>query len=204
MFNSRSSVNPATGNNNISYVYGELVKYLGNFTTENNSNKNNSISYYPNGDVTAEATSAKPWEDGSNKSAIRLQMPFLIQYNRNAANPVTKNWLHKNKANDGTYTEYMLELTWVLGTKEAKALKKSAKITWKKVAGATGYEVYRANKKKGKYKKVKTLKAKATSFTNKKLKAKKTYFFKVRAYITKNGKKTYSSWSAVKKVRVKK
>ena len=47
-------------------------------------------------------------------------------------------------------------------------------------------------------------KAKATSFTNKKLKAKKTYFFKVRAYITKNGKKTYSSWSAVKKVRVKK
>ena len=120
MFNSRSSVNPATGNNNISYVYGELVKYLGNFTTENNSNKNNSISYYPNGDVTAEATSAKPWEDGSNKSAIRLQMPFLIQYNRNAANPVTKNWLHKNKANDGTYTEYMLELTWVLGTKEAK------------------------------------------------------------------------------------
>ena len=200
-------------------------------------------------------------------------MPFLIQYNRNAANPVTKNWLHKNKANDGTYTEYMLELTWVLGTKEAKeatdrtgnakpkdglsyvdfaseavqalntffdikettnikqptttnkpsqeqkvpavtvkvpakvtakALKKSAKITWKKVAGATGYEVYRANKKKGKYKKVKTLKAKATSFTNKKLKAKKTYFFKVRAYITKNGKKTYSSWSAVKKVRVKK
>ena len=49
-----------------------------------------------------------------------------------------------------------------------------------------------------------TLKAKATSFTNKKLKAKKTYFFKVRAYITKNGKKTYSSWSAVKKVRVKK
>lgn len=273
VFNSRSSVNPATGNNNISYVYGELVKYLGNFTTENNSNKNNSISYYPNGDVTAEATSAKPWEDGSNKSAIRLQMPFLIRYNRNAANPVTKNWLHKNKANDGTYTEYMLELTWVLGTKEAKeatdrtgnakpkdglsyvdfaseavqalntffgikettnikqptttnkpsqeqkvpavtvkvpakvtakALKKSAKITWKKVAGATGYEVYRANKKKGKYKKVKTLKAKATSFTNKKLKAKKTYFFKVRAYITKNGKKTYSSWSAVKKVRVKK
>lgn len=35
VFNSRSSVNPATGNNNISYVYGELVKYLGNFTTEN-------------------------------------------------------------------------------------------------------------------------------------------------------------------------
>ena len=77
------------------------------------------------------------------------------------------------------------------------------KIIWKKVAGATGYEVYRANKKKGKYKKVKTLKAKATSFTNKKLKAKKTYYVRVRSYFENNGKKIYSPYSAKKKVTIK-
>ena len=38
---------------------------------------------------------------------------------------------------------------------------------------------------------------------NKKLKKGKRYYFKVRAYRTVNGKKVYSSYSAVKSVRVK-
>ena len=123
-FNSRNNATTANGNNNISYLYGELVKYLGDFITENNSNQNNSITYFPNGDLTGTVTSAKPWEDaeeGTVKNAIRLQMPFLIGYDKDAEQPVTKQWLHKNVANNGTYTEYMLELAWVLGTPEAVA-----------------------------------------------------------------------------------
>ncbi len=118
-FNSRNNVNTETGNGNISYLYGELVKYLGNFTTENNSKQNNSISYYPNGDLTGEATATAPWLSGTDLNAIRLQLPFLISYNKDKAEPVTKQWLHKNAADDGTYTEYMLELTWVLKTANA-------------------------------------------------------------------------------------
>ncbi len=118
-FNSRNSVNPENGNGNISYLYGELVKYLGNFTTENNSKKNNSISYYPNGDLSAAVTATDPWLSGSDLKAIRLQLPFLISYNKDEAKPVTRQWLHKNVANDGTYTEYMLELAWVLKTPNA-------------------------------------------------------------------------------------
>ncbi len=113
-FNSRNSVDISTGKGNISYLYGELAKYLGNFTTENNSKKNNSIAYYPNGDLSSTATSADPWLSSGNPNAIRLQLPFLISYNKDKAEPVTKQWLHKNAANDGTYTEYMLELAWVL------------------------------------------------------------------------------------------
>lgn len=113
-FNSRNSVDISTGKGNISYLYGELAKYLGNFTTENNSKKNNSIAYYPNGDLSGTATSADPWLSSGNPNAIRLQLPFLIIYNKDKAEPVTKQWLHKNAANDGTYTEYMLELAWVL------------------------------------------------------------------------------------------
>ncbi len=114
-------MNLTNGNGNISYLYGELAKYLGNFTTENNSKKNNSISYYPNGDLSGTATTTAPWESGDASNAIRLQLPFLISYNKDQAEPVTKQWIHKNAANDGTYTEYMLELAWVLQTPNAVA-----------------------------------------------------------------------------------
>ncbi|SHO44738.1 hypothetical protein [Anaerocolumna xylanovorans] len=118
-FNSRNNVDTSNGNGNISYLYGELAKYLGNFITENNSKQNNSISYYPNGNLTGTATSTAPWLSGEGVNAIRLQLPFLISYNKDKAEPVTKQWLHKNAANDGTYTEYMLELAWVLKTPNA-------------------------------------------------------------------------------------
>lgn len=68
---------------------------------------------------------------------------------------------------------------------------KKAKITWKKVSGADGYYVYRAENKNGKYKKIKTLKRNQTSFTDKRLK-KKHYYYKVKAY-DKVGKKRYAS-----------
>lgn len=58
----------------------------------------------------------------------------------------------------------------------------SLKISWKKAKRAKGYQIYRATKKNGKYKKIKTIKkAKTVSWTNKKLKTGKRYYYKVRA-----------------------
>jgi len=89
--------------------------------------------------------------------------------------------------------------------KAAAAGKKSAKISWKKVSGASGYEVYRATSKGGKYGKVTDIrKGAAVSYTNTKLTAKKTYYYKVRAYRTVSGKKVYGAYSGVKSVTVKK
>ncbi len=122
-FNSRNSATAGSSKYNISYLYGELASYFGNFITENNSKQNNSIAYYLNGDVSGILTSSTPWSDGDEaKNAIRLQMPFLLAYNKDQKEPVTKQWLHKNTSagTEGTYTEYMLELAWVLGTDEAK------------------------------------------------------------------------------------
>ena len=76
--------------------------------------------------------------------------------------------------------------------------KKQIKISWKKVKGASGYEIYRSTSSKGKYKKIKTIKnGSICSFTNKKLKSKKTYYYKVRAYRVVNNKKVYSGKSNV-------
>lgn len=95
-----------------------------------------------------------------------------------------------------------------------KKLLKKAKgfqITWQKVSKVTGYQVqYSTSKKFTK----KTTKQKTyqgnKKFTKKvsKLKAKKTYYVRVRTYMTKkiNGKtvKLYSGWSKAKSVKTKK
>lgn len=97
------------------------------------------------------------------------------------------------------------KLATVTGVKVKNSSKKTATVTWKKVKGATGYIVYRATKKNGKYKAVKTMKkASITKFKNTKLKKKKTYYYKVRA-VKKAGKKTiYSTYSKTVSVKIKK
>lgn len=86
----------------------------------------------------------------------------------------------------------------VSSVKLKKGGKRTVKVTWKKVAGASGYQVkWAANKK---FKKAKKKFTKKNSITLKKLKKKK-YYVKVRAYKTANGKKIYGKWSRVKAVR---
>lgn len=89
-------------------------------------------------------------------------------------------------------------------TISAKNLKgRKVKVTLKnKINGASGYEYYYATNRSfvGKKKK----RTKATSVTFRKLKKKKNYYFKVRSYRISGGKTVYSSWSNVKKVKVKK
>ena len=78
---------------------------------------------------------------------------------------------------------------------------KKATVHWKKVSGASGYQLYRADSRQGKYKCIKT--QKGTKYTNKKLKKGKTYYYKVRAYKTVGKKKLYGAFSAIKEVKVK-
>ena len=84
--------------------------------------------------------------------------------------------------------------------KVKQAGKTSAKITWKKVEGATKYTVYRATSKNGKYTKVG--KINKTTFTDKKLKKGKNYYYKVVAS-TKNSLYDSNRTNSVK-VKIKK
>lgn len=87
---------------------------------------------------------------------------------------------------------------------KAKAGVKKATVSWKKTAGATGYKVYRSTKKSSGYKLVKTVKSsKTTSFRNTKLAKKKTYYYKVKAYRTVDGRNVYSPYSSIVKVKTK-
>ena len=72
-------------------------------------------------------------------------------------------------------------------------------ISWKKIEGCDGYRIYRATEADGKYKSVKTCdSANTLSYKNSELETGKTYYYKVRAYINKNGKKIFSDYSIAK------
>lgn len=90
--------------------------------------------------------------------------------------------------------------------KSVKKSKKSFKATWKKSSKTwtTGYQVQYSTSKKFKKAKTATVKSyKKTKVTVKKLKKRKTYYVHMRTYKTVKGKKYYSGWSKVKKVKTK-
>lgn len=85
-----------------------------------------------------------------------------------------------------------------------KKTKNSVKLTWKKTTRADGYQIYRYNSTKKKWEKVTTIKKGTTvTYTNKKLKSKKTYQYKVRAYRQNGNTTAYGSYSDILKVRTK-
>lgn len=79
---------------------------------------------------------------------------------------------------------------------------KQAVVKWKKVSGATQYEVYRSTSAKGKYKKIAT--TKKTSYTDKKATGGKKYYYKIRVCKTISKKNYYSDYSSAKSVTAKK
>lgn len=75
-------------------------------------------------------------------------------------------------------------------------------IKYNKVKDAKQYVIYRAGKKNGEFKKIGT--SKKTSYTDKKVKKGKTYYYKVVATGTNKAKANMEVTSAVKKIKVKK
>ena len=85
-----------------------------------------------------------------------------------------------------------------------KASSTSAILTWKKVSDAKGYVVYMKTGKNGKYKKIADIKDRSTtSYYKTKLQRKKTYYFRVRAYKSIYGERSYGELSTEKKITMK-
>lgn len=83
--------------------------------------------------------------------------------------------------------------------KASAASSSSIKLSWTKISGAQGYQVYRATSKSGKYTKIKTTTAR--SLTNTGLSASKTYYYKVRSYRKVGKSYKYSSYSYLKSAK---
>lgn len=134
---------------------------------------------YTNIDLNSKSTIDLPMV-GTSKNAI-----YYIKVKRCCSGIVGKN--------------YTLKVNFYLPTISkisSKPGKKQVKLSWKKVSGASGYQIQM--KKGKKYKAVATTKSK--KYTIKKLSSRKKYEFRVRYYKIIKGKKYYSVW---KKIKVK-
>ena len=82
--------------------------------------------------------------------------------------------------------------------------KKQVTVSWKKISGVTGYQIAYSTKASFSGQVKKSVKgASKTALVVKGLRARTTYYFRIRTYKTSGGKTTYSSWSTAKKVTVK-
>lgn len=82
----------------------------------------------------------------------------------------------------------------------SKVKRKGNKVRWGRVSSVTGYKIYRASSKHGKYKRVATQQASKSFYVDKVKNNKKTYYYKVRAYKHMSGKNIYGAASEGKKI----
>lgn len=89
-------------------------------------------------------------------------------------------------------------------TLKVKTGKKQATLTWNKITKASGYQIQYSTKSSMKSSsKVKVPKKSTTKRIIKKLKSKKTYYFRIRAYASTDDGTVYGAYSQKKKVKIK-
>ena len=111
-----------------------------------------------------------------------------------------------NASDNNQNTVIPSKLPKLTGTKATNVLTDGAKISWKRIARATGYQITISTDKKFK-KNVKNyiVEENKNNELIYGLKSGKTYYVKVRAYKKDSkGKKVYGSYSAVSKIKIKK
>lgn len=87
----------------LAHLYGEVANtYLTNLRTQyvTNGSAGQRVEFRLGGDSTNPLEVAK-----------KLQVPYLIQYDKDAAAPITKDWIQDN--GDGTFREFMTEYWWI-------------------------------------------------------------------------------------------
>ncbi len=107
---------------------------------------------------------------------------------------------------NGYYTKGVTGITRLSKTvlKGSAAAFDTVKLSWKKVAGVSGYQLQRYDSAAKAYKGIKTIGGSTTvSYKNVGLNAGKTYRYRIRAYKNVKGIRTYGSWSDAVKVRTK-
>jgi uncharacterized repeat protein (TIGR02543 family) len=91
--------------------------------------------------------------------------------------------------------KYAIPVPAVPAGLKATALVKSIHISWNKVDGANGYEIYYSKSKTSGFKLLKSISS--TAYTQTGLTSGSTYYYKVRAYRTISGKKIYGDYCGV-------
>ena len=140
--------------------------------------------------------------NAKKKKYVTLKSVTSSKYTaENLNSGTTYKFAVKPYAKDGKKIRYgeavYLTVTTKLKTPSLSVTAKSKgnTLSWKKVNGASGYEIYCCYEKNGKYKKLKTTDKLSFNHTG----VSKVCYYKVRAYKVVGKEKLYSSFSTVKK-----
>ena len=136
------------------------------------------------------------------KPSLTPQLPTGGTVAQPSQTPSPTDQTSKDGENGDNNTIVLVKINKINGLVVKNQKKFKVKVIWKKLTKVSGYQIQYAPNKK--FKKAKSKMVKSTSAMIKKLKKKKTYFVRVRAYKLVDGKKVYGKWSAVKKVKIKK
>ena len=136
------------------------------------------------------------------KPSLTPQLPTGETVALPSQTPSPTDQTSKDGENGANNTIVLVKINKIKGLVVKNQKKFKVKVIWKKLTNVSGYQIQYAPNKK--FKKAKSKMVKSTSAMIKKLKKKKTYFVRVRAYKLVDGKKVYGKWSAVKKVKIKK
>ena len=130
---------------------------------------------------------------------------YTVSYQNNTNVGTAKAVIRGKGVFGGTRTVTFKILPKATSINKLTAGKKSMTVKWaKQTKQVTGYEIQYSTSKKFTKSTTKTVKkASTTQKKISKLKSKKTYYVRVRTYKTVSGKKYYSKWSKVKKIKVK-
>ncbi|MDO4557312.1 MAG: fibronectin type III domain-containing protein, partial [Lachnospiraceae bacterium] len=103
----------------------------------------------------------------------------------------------------GAYTTSKVTTKPATVKASAKAVKaKQVKVTWKNIAGESGYTVMRKTAK-GKWKTIANVKANKVSYVDKTAKKGTKYYYAVKAYKNVSGKKLYGKAGTTKLIKAK-
>lgn len=139
----------------------------------------------------------------NSKGSVLTKNDFSVSYNKNKnVGTATVTITLKGNYQGTTNKTFKIVPGAVKKLTVKNNSRQKAKVNWKKVSQASGFEIqYAINKS---MKKAKTVTVKKTSKVLSKLKKNKTYYIRVRAYKTVSGNKLYGSYSGKKSVKIKK
>ena len=135
----------------------------------------------------------------SNKKVCTIDQKGNVKAISSGKAKITAKLKSNGKAVSCTITVTSPASKTVTGLKKVAVTSKSAKFSWKKSSGATGYQVWLYSG--GKWKLKKNLSSNAYTIT--KLSPRKSYAVRVRAYKKVSGKTVYGKFSSTLKFRTK-
>ena len=157
-------------------------------------------------------------KDGDYQLLSQSYFPYYTDYNFSAGvhyfYKIETVYFDENddlQTSETTFIEDIFTPLAVPTLKSATAVKSHGiTLSWNGTNDSQGYEIYRSTSSNGSYSLIKTVKATSFdyymapySYTNKKLTVGKTYYYKIRAYVTYDNVKYYSNFSTIKYAQVR-